>query len=94
MSAPRFEAHGKQVFRDGEHFADAADTKAAQLIVETMKSSAGFARLHRAAEAYLRAASERTARIAAADLREALGGSSLVVGEQGPAIINPKHGGA
>lgn len=32
MSAPRFEAHGKQVFRDGEHFADAADTNAAQLI--------------------------------------------------------------
>ena len=34
MSAPRFEAHGKQVLRDGKHFADAADPAGAELIAE------------------------------------------------------------
>jgi hypothetical protein len=72
MTAPLFEAHGKQVLRGGKHFADAADPAGAELIADTLNGHGDFTRLHRAAQAYLRAASERTARIAAADLRAAL----------------------
>lgn len=90
MSTPRFEAHGKQVLRDGKHFADAADPAGAALIADTLSGQADFVRLHSAAQAYLRAASERTARIAAADLRDALDAPrKYLVGERGAEIITP-----
>ena len=67
-----FEALGKEILANGVHYADAADLKAAEFIVTALNERVAFARLHKAAHAYLHAASERTARIAAAELREAL----------------------
>lgn len=38
MTAPRFTAQGKQVIRDGEHYADACDGAAADMIVTVLNA--------------------------------------------------------
>jgi hypothetical protein len=68
MSGP-FTSLGKQVLVNGKHFADAATVENAADMVWFLNR---YPVLHEAASNYLHAMSDRTARIAASALREAL----------------------
>lgn len=68
MSAP-FTHTGKQVFANGKHFADAATVENASDMVWFLNR---YPVLHTAASNYFHAVTDRTARLAAPALSEAL----------------------
>lgn len=72
MSGPTYTHVGKEVLRDGKHFADAADLFSAIAITNALNAGAEHDRLRKAADDYLHAVTNRTAAMAAKNLRDAL----------------------
>ena len=72
MTGSIFTHVGKQVLANGHHYADAADVTAAECIVEALNGRNEHRRLRKAASDYFHATTDRTSRMAAPALRDAL----------------------